>query len=78
MVWDIIRDDIRSCDCGKGKSRYISEMDDWNRVRYSEYVDCKECYEKYLRYKKNSYSCPNIAKHDHTTYIYVNDVDRLK
>lgn len=78
MSWDVMIDKIRKCDCGKGKIRYISEMDDWNRTDNTEYVDCKECYEKYLRHKENSYACSNKMKHDNTTYIFVDDVENCR
>lgn len=74
MSWDIITDRVRKCECGKGKSRYISEMDDWNNSRSVEYVDCKECYNKYKLYQLKRNKCGNFAKHDDTEYILVEKI----
>lgn len=76
MGWDLMCDEIRKCDCGKGHIRYISKMDDWNRTKNTEYVDCKECYDKYLRCQNNSYACSDRMNHDHTQYIFVEDIKK--
>lgn len=78
MSWDLMCNEIRKCDCGKGHIRYISKMDDWNRTKCTEYVDCKECYEKFLRYQSNTYSCSDRMKHDNTNYVYVENINVLK
>ena len=78
MSWEVMSDKIGKCECGKGNTRYISEMDDWCNSRSYEYVDCKECYEKYLKYQAKRNSCHNEAKHDTTTYIYVKNVNKCE
>lgn len=75
MSWEVMHDRIEQCECGKGHTRYVSEMNDWNDSRTREYIDCKECYEKYLEYKTKSFNCPNEAKHDYTEYIYVEKIE---
>lgn len=75
MSWETMVDTIGKCECGKGKTRYISKMDDWGNSKSYEYVDCKQCYEKYLEYKKKRNACMNFAKHDDTEYILVGKVD---
>lgn len=74
MSWDIMTNEVRKCECGKGKVRYISEMDDWNRIRSAEYIDCKECYNKYKLYQSKRNECGNVAKHDYTKCILVEKV----
>jgi len=78
MSWEVMSDEIRSCNCGRGNIRHINKMDDWNRTKDTDYIDCKECYQKFLSSKNNSYSCPDRIKYDHTNYIYVNDVNSFK
>lgn len=75
MSWERITDRITKCECGKGKTRCIFEMDDWNNSRSYEYVDCKDCYEKSLEYQKKRNECPNPAKHDDTKYILVEKIE---
>ena len=75
MSWEVMCDEVKKCECGKGNIRYVSEMDDWSNSRTHEYIDCKECYEKYLEYQRKVNECPNIAKHDNTNYIYVNNIN---
>ena len=75
MSWEVMQDKIEKCKCGKGHTRYIGEMNDWNNYRSYEYIDCKECYEKSLEHQRNSYNCPNEAKHDDTNYVYVEKIN---
>lgn len=70
MSWEVMQDETRKCDCGKGETRYISEMNDWNNSRSKEYITCNECYKLALISQANSNKCGNVAKHDDTTYIY--------
>lgn len=37
----------RNCECGKGRIKIITRMDDWNRNETSEIILCEECMEKY-------------------------------
>ena len=46
MSWEEMGTDIEPCWCGKGTIKYITEMDDWNRVRTSREINCPECMEK--------------------------------
>lgn len=52
MSWEVMRDEEKTCSCGKGKIRIIVEMDDWNRTRESEEILCEECQKELLRKKK--------------------------
>lgn len=74
MSWETMVDKVEKCQCGKGKTRYISESDDWNNYRSEEYISCKECYEAALKSQANSYNCPNPVKYDDTRYIYSENI----
>lgn len=74
MSWETITDKVKECECGKGKVRYILEMDDWNDSRSEQYISCRECYEAALKHQDNSYKSPNPVKHDDTRYIYCEDI----
>lgn len=43
MSWDEIQRYDYPCKCGKGTITYVSEMDDWNRSRSHEIINCPEC-----------------------------------
>ncbi len=47
MSWEKMVPDIKPCSCGKGTITYITEMDDWNRVRNHKEINCPVCREQY-------------------------------
>lgn len=38
MSWEVMCDEVKKCECGKGHTRYISEMDDFSNSRSHEYI----------------------------------------
>jgi hypothetical protein len=46
MSWEEMSCETCPCHCGKGTITYRSEMDDWNRVRSSETINCTVCQAK--------------------------------
>jgi len=45
MSWEKMVPEEKSCWCGKGTITYITEMDDWNRIRTSREINCPVCRE---------------------------------
>lgn len=43
MSWEEMVPDIRPCWCGNGTITYVTEMDDWNRVRHHTRIECEVC-----------------------------------
>jgi hypothetical protein len=43
MSWEQMRSDTRPCPCGKGTITYCMDMDDWNRFRHYQIIDCAKC-----------------------------------
>lgn len=46
MSWEEMQRYDYPCKCGKGTITYVSEMDDWNRSRSHEIINCPDCAEK--------------------------------
>ncbi len=46
MSWETMVPDVKPCWCGKGTITYVTEMDDWNRVRNHKEINCPECREQ--------------------------------
>lgn len=42
----------RICQCGKGKIKVISKMDDWSRLYITEIILCEDCKEKDVKEKE--------------------------
>lgn len=45
MSWEKMVPEEKPCSCGKGTITYITEMDDWNRIRTSREINCPVCSE---------------------------------
>lgn len=46
MSWEVMYSRDYPCKCGKGTYTEVGEMDDWNRTRDYQVVNCPECAEK--------------------------------
>lgn len=45
MSWEEMVPETKPCWCGKGTITYVTEMDDWNRVRHYTRFNCSACKE---------------------------------
>jgi len=45
MSWEETVRETKPCWCGKGAITYVTEMDDWNRVRHYTRFNCSACRE---------------------------------
>jgi len=46
MSWEEMCPETKTCWCGNGTITYITEMDDWNRVRHHTQINCPICKEE--------------------------------
>jgi len=43
MSWERMSEETRACPCGKGTVTYVMDMDDWNRTRHYQSINCPTC-----------------------------------
>jgi hypothetical protein len=43
MSWEEMWSETKPCPCGKGTVTYCMDMDDWNRTRSHETINCPRC-----------------------------------
>ena len=74
MSWEHDYTDKQKCYCGKGYIVTKQYSDDWFRVKFYTYTDCKECYE-YIK-KCNRSECCKPGRRSYENINLVDDIEK--
>lgn len=78
MSWELDYCHKQKCYCGKGHIVSKCWSDDWGRTDHSDYTDCKECYEKMIKYQDSeSFDIANaLGKRAYSDISLVDDINK--